>query len=398
MPLRTGRSAGARRVLIPLTTDRPRRRSPVLIHALVLFNSLVFVWTLSIQAGSASAYYDLLTTYAVQRENFQWFQLLTSAFLHSGWMHLIFNMLVLMALGPNVEDKMGHVGFALLYIIGSAASGGAHVYMTENAAIGASGAIAAVTGAYLVLFPNTRIICFFIFTLSRIAVPAWWFIGFSIAVDLLANGFGKDEGIAHAAHLGGYFFGIGSTMVLLWLHILKREPYDLFTVLRQRKRRADFASAAKSHDHMVQQRVGAARPESPRTKALYEARARIGELVSGGDLDKAADEYRVFVDEFGTDEPSSVLSRDLQLRLAEHLMRSGDRASAARAYIGFARSNQFDREAPGAMLIAALILAEDLGKPEEARPLIEEALPKLAGQEKELAQTLLASLGVPTDS
>ena len=398
MPLRTGRSAGARRVLIPITTDRPRRRSPVLIHALVLFNALVFVWTLSVQASDPNDYGRLMETYAIQNDGFRWFQLLTSAFFHGGWMHLLFNMFVLMALGPNVEDKMGHVGFTLLYVIGAAASGGAHLAMSDNPAIGASGAIAAVTGAYLVLFPKTRIICFFIFTLSRVAVPAWWFIGFSIAVDLLANGFGRRDGIAHAAHLGGYFFGIGSTLTLLWLKVLKREPYDLFTLLRQKKRRADFASAAKSHDHMIQQRVGAARPESPRLKAMYESRARIGELVSGGDLEKAADEYRVFVDEFGTDEPASVLSRDLQLRLAEHLMRSGDRASAAKAYIGFARSNQFDREAPGAMLIAALILAEDLDQPEEARPLIEEALPKLAGQERELAETLLSNLGVKADS
>lgn len=385
-------------MLIPLTTDRPRRRSPVLIHALVLMNALVFVWTLSVQSGDPQNYYNLLSTYAVHGENFQWYQLLTSAFLHGGWMHLLFNMFVLLALGPNVEDKMGHVGFALLYVIGAAASGGAHILMSQNPAIGASGAIAAVTGAYLVLFPSTRIICFFIFTLSRIAVPAWWFIGFSIAVDLLANGLGKGDGIAHAAHLGGYFFGMGSTMILLWANVLKREPYDLFSVLRQKKRRAEFASAAKSHQEMVQQKVGASRPESPRTKALYEARARIGGLVSGGQFEEAADEYRVFVDEYGTDEPTAVLSRDLQLKLAEHLMRSGDRASAARAYIGFARANQFDREAPGALLIAALMLAEDLGKPEKARPLIEEALPKLAGQEKELAQTLLGSLGVKPEA
>ena len=397
MPLRTGESAGACRVLIPMTTDRPRRRSPVLIHALVLFNALVFVWTRSVQSSDPVAFFRLMETFAVQKDGFQWYQLLTSAFLHGGWMHLLFNMFVLMALGPNVEDKMGHVGFALLYVVGAAASGGAHLLMSQNPAIGASGAIAAVTGAYLVLFPSTRIICFFIFTLSRIAVPAWWFIGFSIAIDLLANGFGKRDGIAHAAHLGGYFFGIGSTMILLWANVLKREPYDLFSVLRQKKRKAEFASAARAHTEMVQQRVGSERPETPRTKALYEARARIGELVSGGDLEKAADEYRVFVDEFGTEEPTSVLSRDHQLRLAEHLMRTGDRASAARAYVGFARAYQFDREAPGAMLIAALMLAEDLGKPDEARPLIEEALPKLAGQEKELAETLLKSLGVKAE-
>ncbi len=385
-------------MLIPLTTDRPRRRNPVLIHVLVLMNALIFVWTLSVQSGAQGDAARLIQTLAVQNDGFRWYQLLTSAFLHGGWMHLIFNMIVLMALGPNVEDKLGHVGFSLLYVIGAAASGGAHLLVSDNPAIGASGAIAAVTGAYLVLFPNTRIICFFILTFSRIAVPAWWFIGLSIAIDLLANGFGSDSGVAHAAHLGGYFFGIGSVMLLLWAKVLKREPCDLFTVLRHRKRRADFAKAARSHEQFVQERVGAARTESPRMRAMYEARAKIGRHVSGGEMEKAADEYRVFLDEFGSEEPATVMSRDLQLKLAEHLVRSGDRASAARAYTAFGRQYATDRETPGALLIAALMLAEDLGKPEEARPLIEEALPKLAGQERELAQALLTKLGVRAES
>lgn len=379
-------------MLIPLTTDRPRRKAPVLIHALVLANALAFVWTLSIRSGNPLDYLRLIEAYAVSRDGFEWHQLLSSAFLHGGWTHLIFNMIVLMALGPNVEDKLGHIGFALLYVVGAAASAGAHVWMSDNPAIGASGAIAAVTGAYLVLFPRTRIICFFVFTLNRIAVPAWWFIGISIAIDLLANGLGSRSGIAHAAHLGGYFFGIGSTLVLLWANVLKREPYDLFTVLRQKKRRADFAQAARVHQDMVKRKVGVERAESPRVRAMYEARVGLAELVSGSQMDRACDAYRVFIDEFGPDDPATVLSRDLQLRLAESLVHAGDRASAVHAYTAFERAYPADREAPGALLIAALMLAEDLGKPDEAKELLERAMPRLSGQEKELGQSLLAEL------
>lgn len=379
-------------MLIPLTTDRPRRRSPVLVHAIVLLSALAFVWTLSIGARDPNDLARLLGDYAVQRDGFQWYQLFTSALLHGGWVHLLFNMFMLAALGPNVEDKVGHFGFLLLYVVGAAASGAAHVWVTPVPAIGASGAIAAVTGAYLVLFPRTRIICFFVFTLSRVAVPAWWLIGLSIAIDLLANGLGKNSGIAHAAHLGGYFFGIAATLILLWLKVLEREPYDLFTVLRQRKRRAEIAQAARAHEQMVRKRVGSDRAESERTRALYEMRAKIGGLVSGGDLARASDEYRVMLDEFGTDESGAVLSRDLQLRLAEHLVRAGDRASGARAYAGFARAYATDRDAPGAMLMAGLIYAEELGKPDEARLLVEQALPKLLGHERELAESLLLHL------
>jgi len=379
-------------LLFPLTTDRPTRKKPRVIHGLLIANVLIFLWMEYTKSGSVQAYNEIIDQYAVWSQGFRPIELITSAFLHGGWKHIFFNMLVLAALGPNVEDKMGHFGFGLLYIVGAVASAGAHMFVSDAPAIGASGAVAAVTGAYLVLFPRTQIICFFIFTLSRISVPAWWFIGLSIVIDLVANGLGGNTGIAHAAHLGGYGFGIGVTLLLLKVHVLEREPYDLFTYLKQRKRRAEFAAASRNLDQSVVQQVGAAKQETPEQKALNEGRMALGELVSAGTMDKAADAYRVFVDEFGVEKPGTSLSRDLQLRLAEHLVRSDDRATAVKAYQAFCRAYPTDRETPTSQLMAGLMLIKNLGKPAEAKPMLEKALPKLHGDERSLAEELLQEI------
>ena len=379
-------------LFIPLTTDRPRTKKPRLVYTLLILNTIVFLWTLTLPQQGAQSIRELYFNYGVSKGNFEWYQLLTSAFLHAGWMHIISNMIVLAALGPNVEDKLGHFGFGVLYVTGAAASGFVHIISSENPAVGASGAIAAVTGAYFVLFPKTRITCLMIFfIIGRIVVPAWWFIGLNIVIDLFAN-FGRDSGVAHAAHLGGYGFGIVTMLALLWVRVLEREPYDLFSVIKQRKRRADFAAAARMHNQAVERQVGAAKEETPEQRALNEGRIAIGQLVSAGRLDEAADRYRVFVDEFGVEKPGTSLSRDLQLRLAEHLVRTDDRATAVKAYQAFCVAYPSDRETPTSLLMTGLMLVKNLGRPGDAKPILEKALPKLHGDERGLAEDLLRSV------
>lgn len=380
-------------MLIPLTTDRPRHRSAALVYGLIAVNTVIFLVGIGMQSADPARFGQLVDQYAVSSHGFRWYQLISSAFLHSGWLHLIFNMIMLAALGPNVEDKLGHLGFAALYFAGAAASGAAHIVFSDHPAIGASGAIAAVTGAYLVLFPKTKIICFMVFyIIGRVALPAWWFIGFNIAMDLF-SGFGRDTGVAHAAHLGGYAFGMIVAMTLLWTRVLTREPYDLFTVLRQWQRRKAISSAARQFERQIDRQVGAERTVSPEQKALYEARANIARLVASGRLDAAADAYRVFVDEFGVTQRGTALSRDQQLKLAEYLIQSGDRATAAKAFEAFGNAYPSDREAPPSLLMAGLLLVKNLGRASEAGPLLERALPRLTGDERTLAQQLISEIG-----
>lgn len=144
--------------------------------------------------------------------------LFTSMFLHGGWAHLGGNMLFLWIFGDNVEHRFGHLAFLLFYLVSGMAAAAAQISLDLDSLVpmlGASGAISGVLGAYIVLFPHNRVYAIvFIYVVS---VPAWTVIGMW-AVTQLAHGYGSMRiaevgGVAYAAHLGGFFAGVG----LAWI-------------------------------------------------------------------------------------------------------------------------------------------------------------------------------------
>src|SRR5262249_20133954 len=146
--------------------------------------------------------------------HFRPWTLVTHAFLHAGWLHLLGNMVFLWVFGPNVEDRFTRIGVLIFYLVGGAAAGGAHALLEASPALGAGGAIAAVTGAYIVLFPRTLIKCIvFLIIIGIFQIPAWIFIVLAIAKDMVWVGLPTDN-VARFAHLGGYAFGM---MVSLFL-------------------------------------------------------------------------------------------------------------------------------------------------------------------------------------
>ncbi len=381
-------------MLIPLGTTRTRARSPVVTYAVIAACIAAYV----VQGAVPTAEW---IPYAVIRDGFAWYQLFTSTLLHGGLLHLGFNLLVLLALGPNVEDKLGRIKYLLLYLLGSAAAGGAHIAFTQSPAIGASGAIAAVAGAYLVLFPSSRIICFTIWIgfIGRMPIPAWWFIGIKIAIDILAGGFGGNTGIAHAAHLGGYALGIGLMLLGLQVKLIAREPMDLFTIMRQKKRKAAIQEAIREQQQRIERSVGAdAEPQlSPQASRMHEDRSAIARLVGMNELDEAAAAYEQFTREHSPTERGAALSPKHQLRLAEHLLKTDRPALALQAFHGFVAAYPRDRETPSASLMMGLLLSRRLGRPREARPHLEWARRRLAGDERALADTLLVEIGPNED-
>jgi membrane associated rhomboid family serine protease len=140
-----------------------------------------------------------------------WITLFTSMFLHGGWMHLIGNMLYLWIFGDNVEDRWGHGKYLLVYLISGLVASLAHIVFNLSSKIpslGASGAIAGILGAYLVLFPKNRIRI-----LSRMGVvhvPAIVVLGFWIVLQILsqASAAGEATGVAYWAHIGGFLAGV----------------------------------------------------------------------------------------------------------------------------------------------------------------------------------------------
>lgn len=144
-----------------------------------------------------------------------WITLLTAMFMHAGWLHLIGNMLFLWAFGPELEEAMGHLKYALFYIAGGLAAWAAQIFVGPAStipALGASGAIAAVMGAFLVTYPRDKIrtLLLFGFFVRVIVVPAVFLIGFWFLLQLVSFGSSAEEsgGVAYMAHIGGFIFGV----------------------------------------------------------------------------------------------------------------------------------------------------------------------------------------------
>lgn len=141
-----------------------------------------------------------------------WGTLVTYAFLHADWMHLLTNMLFLWVFGDNIEDALGHAKYLLFYLACAVLAAAAHLLFNFNGngpLIGASGAVAGVMGAYVLLYPHARV-----FVLARIVwliplpVPAFWMLGFWIATQLFYGVIGSDEPVAWWAHIGGFAAGL----------------------------------------------------------------------------------------------------------------------------------------------------------------------------------------------
>jgi membrane associated rhomboid family serine protease len=148
-----------------------------------------------------------------------WQTVFTSMFLHGSFLHIFGNMLFLAIFGPNVEDATGRVRYVVFYLLGGLVALGAQVLVSPDSTaptLGASGAIAAVLGAYLVLYPRARVLSliFIVFFVTIVEIPAVFLLGFWFLEQLyfgaagLASPLGGGEGVAYFAHIGGFAFGL----------------------------------------------------------------------------------------------------------------------------------------------------------------------------------------------
>ncbi len=158
--------------------------------------------------------------------------LITCMFLHGGWMHLLGNMLFLYIFGDNVEDRLGHVGYVVFYLVSGVLSGLAHLLTDPSSVvptIGASGAIAGVMGAYFLLYPHARVLTVIpiFFFLEFIVLPAWLMLGFWFVIQLfqgsLAAATPGAGGVAWWAHIGGFAVGAGVVYVLRQVGWIRRD-------------------------------------------------------------------------------------------------------------------------------------------------------------------------------
>ena len=198
-------------MFFPIGDDQVRGgHFPILSYSFIAINIVIFWYQL--QTPGNLIEFAAIPAKIMQGQDY--FTLVTSAFLHGGWMHLIGNMLFLWVFADNIEATVGSFVFLIFYTLGILAAHAAHIYTDPSSMIptvGASGAISAVMGAYLVMFPQSRVkILFIVFTFrvsAFIFLGIWIWQQWAAGMDSLQN-VSQEGGTAWWAHIGGFVFGV----------------------------------------------------------------------------------------------------------------------------------------------------------------------------------------------
>ncbi len=221
--------------LIPLYDTIKSRRFPTVNWLLIGLNTAVFVYMLTLgtqETENLVIHYGLVPARLLQHPDLYNLEtVFTSMFIHGGWLHLIGNMLALFIFGDNVEDRMGHSGYLIFYLLCGMLAAAVQIIFSpgmDGPMIGASGAISGVLAAYLVLFPQARVVTlFFLFIIPFfIRIPAVLFISVWFVIQLfneaasIAGGAQALGGVAFGAHIGGFVSGL----VLVW--IFRKPSYE----------------------------------------------------------------------------------------------------------------------------------------------------------------------------
>ncbi len=206
--------------MFPLYDTLRSRRFPIVNWMLIILNGMAFYYELKLGEAGLNRFihtWGLVPFQLTSNPAATWVTIFTSMFLHGGRFHILSNMWVLAIFGDNIEDQLGGGRYLIFYLLSGTAAALMQAYLSPASSqpmIGASGAIAGVLGAYLMLFPHARVASlvpiFFIFTL--IEIPAVIFLGFWFVLQLfsgwLALQGAATSGVAWWAHIGGFVFGM----------------------------------------------------------------------------------------------------------------------------------------------------------------------------------------------
>lgn len=347
--------------MIPIGTDIRARRVPVANIALILANVGIYLFT-DVVGGDAGEWFKRVNTLDAGRPVLH--QYLTYQFLHGDVGHLAGNMLFLWVFGNAVCDKMGGLCYSLFYVAGGVFAGVVFAAGSSTPMLGASGAIAAVTTAFLVLFPRSRVTMLLLFIfITTFELPSIVLIVFKIILwdNVIAPSFnrGMADHVAYSAHLGGYAFGFAAGVILLATRALGRNQFDLLALWSRQWRRQALAAAPQGRPAAASPIVVAEYDGEGREYRPTEAdalRARVIDALDERDLPGAAARYLALT---RLDE-RQVLPRQGQLDVAAQLVQSEAYADAARAYEGFLRAYPGASETPQVRLLLGMILNRHL--------------------------------------
>jgi membrane associated rhomboid family serine protease len=369
-------------MILPIRTDSPLRSKPWMNWAILgvtLAMGMVEAFTDQFHAPIWVPRYLELSSRVPTLHTF-----ITYAFVHVGWLHLLSNMLPLFIFGNNINDRLGHVGYLAFYLAGAAFAGVAFVLASDLPVLGASGAVMAVMGAYLALYPRSNItILSLLFFVGTFEVPSMYLIFAFFALDLIGNAAGSPY-VAHVAHIAGLLFGFGIGMGLLAVQLLPRDPFDFLALMQRWNRRRQYKMLVRqgynpfayTPPRPATARAAAAVEEDPHLDRIRELRAEINEAIAHHNLPHAA---ILFLDLQKLD-PRQVLSRQAQLDMANQLASQQFYPQAADAYEQFLRHYPNFEQIEQVQLMLGLICARYLKQYDRAKALLSAALRQLHGE------------------
>ena len=220
-------------MIFPIGDDQVEGgHKPIISYSLIVINVIVFMLQVSLPQAQLQAFifqYGSIPQEIISGDDY--FTIITSMFLHGGWMHLIGNMLFLWIFADNIEAIIGNFRFLIFYFAGGVAASVVHILFnlqSEIPAVGASGAISAVLGAYLIMFPRSKVKILVVYFFSSFKVSAYLFLGLWIVQQLISGIFSlgiessESTGVAWWAHIGGFAFGVMSGLFFRNMTIRKQ--------------------------------------------------------------------------------------------------------------------------------------------------------------------------------
>lgn len=373
-------------MILPIRTSIRPTRTPYVNYALIVANAIIFFLQFRI---------DPITGTLVLRPWVRQFMLVPAhphplqfigyAFLHANFLHIFFNMFFLYLFGNNVNARISHIGYLFFYLAGAVFSGIGHAVLHSSSPIptlGASGAVAAVTGAYLVLFPQTLITVFYwFFFIGTMEVPALYFIAFKLILidNIIAR---AKSTIAYDAHLAGYGFGIVSILFLLATGLLASSSFDLWAMIKQWNHRRRYYNVVSSgYDPFTGRRarqikvkeVEKAVAPKPSDK-IIQLRNQIGRRIVQRNLPAAAEIYL----ELMKVDSNQLLPRQYLLDIANQLASEKKAAESAQAYEQFLAHYGNYQYIEQVELMLGILYSRYLDQPEKAIKHLQAAAQKLS--------------------
>lgn len=375
-------------LIIPIRTESVSRGKPTANYVLLAVNVLAFLLLGHGTLGrAATAFQERYLVFESTDPGF--LQFFTYQFLHADFWHLIGNMLFLWVFGNSVNTKMGDVPYMLFYLSGGvfAAWGYAAVHPDPFRLMGASGAIAAVTTAYLVLFPRSRVtMLLWLFFIHFFELPAMVLICFKIIAwdNIFAPMLSGAGQVAHQAHLAGYLFGFVTALTMLIVRAVPRDQFDILALWKRWNQRREFAAAMADPAAAARARLGTAarvaQPNATQRKAeeqqldqITTLRGRISELLDTSEAEAATEAYEELV----ALDPKQCLSERLQLVVARAIYAKARFPQAAAAFERFIECYKHSRELAEVRLLVGIIYARDLQQYEIAKDHLVQAADQL---------------------